>query len=195
MIFYIVLLISFLVATKADGSGKLLCTGNHFCRNLSDGTVLPDPDDCRYYYLCFLGHDCHRSCPLFQQFDYIRLNCLPFNLAVCYDPSATTTEESTTFTPSVTQEKTTEQITTTELTTGEETTQQITTTTAGQAIICDDGFTGLLPYPNDCTKFYVCYADQEQPTLKDCLQGYIFYVPFGVCLPGNSETCELHHDH
>ncbi|XP_058824975.1 uncharacterized protein LOC131685338 [Topomyia yanbarensis] len=189
-----------------------LCPGNKFCNGLPDGTVLPDPENCQRYYLCFLGHDCHKTCPLLFKFDYIALNCVLSSSARCYKPPSSTTttttaptETTTTSTmepTSTTTELPTSPTTTTELPTTPTTTTELPTTpttttpvppTTNHPATCDDGFSGLLPHPDDCTMYYVCHGNGEDPVLMSCLSGYIFYVPLGVCLPGDAETCELYH--
>ncbi|XP_058448281.1 proteoglycan 4-like [Malaya genurostris] len=126
------------------------------------------------------------------------------------EPTTTTKETTTTTEPTTTTEEpttTTEEPTTTTTTTEEPTTTTAlpTTTSTRPPIIttnaptptyqptCGDDFSGLLPHPKDCTMYYVCHVG-EDAILMHCIDGYIFYVPFGVCLPGDGATCELHHN-
>uniref|UniRef100_A0A6E8W8B5 Chitin-binding type-2 domain-containing protein n=1 Tax=Anopheles coluzzii TaxID=1518534 RepID=A0A6E8W8B5_ANOCL len=58
------------------------------------------------------------------------------------------------------------------------------------AASCGTVRNGRLPYAPDCTKYILCV--QEVASLLDCPDGYVFYVPFLLCLPGVIEQCTLY---
>ncbi|XP_055531880.1 basement membrane proteoglycan-like [Wyeomyia smithii] len=106
----------------------------------------------------------------------------------------TITEEPTTI---ITEEITTEEVGTETDTTNEESTTEaeeptteLAETTEPPIISCETMVNGKLPHPTDCKKYILCL--NSNPTVEDCYEGYIFYIPFLTCLPGDGETCELY---
>uniref|UniRef100_A0A182PN25 Chitin-binding type-2 domain-containing protein n=1 Tax=Anopheles epiroticus TaxID=199890 RepID=A0A182PN25_9DIPT len=57
-------------------------------------------------------------------------------------------------------------------------------------VSCGTVRNGRLPYAPDCTKYIHCV--QEAASLHDCPEGYIFYPPFLMCLPGEGKQCTLY---
>ncbi|XP_050098169.1 uncharacterized protein LOC126579014 [Anopheles aquasalis] len=55
---------------------------------------------------------------------------------------------------------------------------------------CEGDFTGYLTIENDCVQYVYCY--QGEPSVKTCLENYIYYAPFKACLPGDPVTCQLY---
>ncbi|XP_065076534.1 probable endochitinase [Ochlerotatus camptorhynchus] len=64
------------------------------------------------------------------------------------------------------------------------------TTTQEPVVNCNIVVNGRIPHPSNCTKFINCINGSAY--VRDCLEGYIYYAPFAVCLPGLKETCKLH---
>nr|XP_019539663.2 uncharacterized protein LOC109410595 [Aedes albopictus] len=68
--------------------------------------------------------------------------------------------------------------------------EDIPTTTESQIIInCNTVVNGRIPHPTDCRKFVECI--DRVPHVRDCLDEYVYYAPFAVCLPGKEEACKL----
>ncbi|XP_055610873.1 uncharacterized protein LOC129757626 [Uranotaenia lowii] len=91
-------------------------------------------------------------------------------VAVAADSKKTTTTKKPTTT---TTKKTTTKTTT-------------TTTTAAPEPTCES------VYQEDCNMYYTC-AGNGRAVLEKCREGYIYYEPLHVCLPGDRETCSLYH--
>lgn len=69
--------------------------------------------------------------------------------------------------------------------------EDIPTTTESQVVInCRTVVNGRILHPTDCTKFVECI--DRVPNVRDCLEGYVYYAPFAVCLPGKKEACTLY---
>uniref|UniRef100_A0A182FBF5 Uncharacterized protein n=1 Tax=Anopheles albimanus TaxID=7167 RepID=A0A182FBF5_ANOAL len=66
---------------------------------------------------------------------------------------------------------------------------EMTTPEPAPEVTCGTARTGKLPYGTDCTRFIKC--TRGEGTLEDCPAGYVFYIPFAACLPGNRSTCQL----
>uniref|UniRef100_A0A182IZL8 Uncharacterized protein n=1 Tax=Anopheles atroparvus TaxID=41427 RepID=A0A182IZL8_ANOAO len=64
------------------------------------------------------------------------------------------------------------------------------TTTEEPPLSCGNVRSGKLPYSADCTKYIKC--TKSEPTLESCPTGYIFYIPFSACLPGELTHCALY---
>lgn len=75
--------------------------------------------------------------------------------------------------------------------TGEDDTSTTESPTTQEPVInCGIVVNGRIPHPSDCTKYISC-RDAEA-NIRDCLEDYIYYAPFAVCLPGIKESCKLH---
>ncbi|XP_062559109.1 uncharacterized protein LOC134223898 [Armigeres subalbatus] len=72
----------------------------------------------------------------------------------------------------------------------DDTTIDDSTTEAQEIISCYTVVNGLIPHPSDCTKYVECI--NGDPNVRDCLEGYVYYAPFYVCLPGTKETCKIY---
>jgi hypothetical protein len=55
---------------------------------------------------------------------------------------------------------------------------------------CEGFFTGNIPHPDYCYKYYSCYM--QIPTEHTCGPNTIFTTLFHTCMPGNQDTCELY---
>ncbi|XP_058826937.1 uncharacterized protein LOC131686923 [Topomyia yanbarensis] len=57
---------------------------------------------------------------------------------------------------------------------------------------CGEGYVGRMQSPGDCSKYYSCAGGSAQ--LEFCLEGYVYYAPFQVCLPGYEDhgVCKLY---
>uniref|UniRef100_A0A182M7A3 Chitin-binding type-2 domain-containing protein n=1 Tax=Anopheles culicifacies TaxID=139723 RepID=A0A182M7A3_9DIPT len=64
------------------------------------------------------------------------------------------------------------------------------TSTLAPPLSCGTIINGKLPYAPDCTKYIQC--KQGDPSLRDCPAGYVFYIPFSMCLPGEVKQCALY---
>ncbi|CAB3262124.1 unnamed protein product [Arctia plantaginis] len=72
------------------------------CNDTSKIELLPDVEDCQYYYICIWGDRVHRKCLNDWYFSFSKLICLPEYKADCAEP--TTTFAPTVFTTSTTKE-------------------------------------------------------------------------------------------
>uniref|UniRef100_A0A182SL58 Chitin-binding type-2 domain-containing protein n=1 Tax=Anopheles maculatus TaxID=74869 RepID=A0A182SL58_9DIPT len=66
----------------------------------------------------------------------------------------------------------------------------VPSTTEAPPISCGTVRNGRLPYLPDCTKYILCI--QGDANLRNCPDGYVFYVPFSMCLPGEQKQCALY---
>ncbi|CAB3236329.1 unnamed protein product [Arctia plantaginis] len=73
------------------------------CNDTSRIKLLPDVEDCQYYYICIWGDRVHRKCLNDWYFSFSKLICLPEYKADCAEPT-TTTFAPTVFTTSTTKE-------------------------------------------------------------------------------------------
>ncbi|XP_055531890.1 peritrophin-44-like [Wyeomyia smithii] len=57
---------------------------------------------------------------------------------------------------------------------------------------CGEGYYGRMACPGYCAKYYICTNGDVR--LESCLEGYIYYEPFEVCLPGYEDhgECKLY---
>lgn len=61
-----------------------------------------------------------------------------------------------------------------------------------ELVTCGEGYFGRMACPGECRKYYNCAGGSAE--LESCLDGYVYYEPLRVCLPGyeNDGRCELY---
>ncbi|XP_058461082.1 uncharacterized protein LOC131436396 [Malaya genurostris] len=172
---------------------------NTACEGKEDNIWDYFPTCCNGAYNCRSGTiwDVYLCAPQFI-YDVIMKTCIKFEGNICpyYETGGNSTIlTTTTSVPTRTNSPTT--IMDDFESTSPETTESIKKTTTNSPetttitqINCNNVVNGKMAHPTDCTKYIVC--NNEKPTIHDCLKEYIYYVPFSVCLPGNTISCKLH---
>ena len=139
------------------------------CKNLQDGTKLPNEKDCKKYIVCLGGKEKSASCPKNLYYDHILEYCDVKDKVECYDYKSTT-------------------VTSTQAST---TTESPTTTKEPEEELdesyCLHVLAGLKNHPTKCYKFVHCL--HQKPIVVLCPEGYIFCPCLKQCVPGNQDTC------
>ncbi|XP_035790256.1 chondroitin proteoglycan 2-like [Anopheles albimanus] len=177
---------------------------DYVCENVLLGTK-PHPETCQKYISCYKSKAKEENCKKGYAYSSKLHLCVKQKGNSCdsqgpgSEPTTVTTElvtEPETQTQPQTEAPTTT-VTTTEITTEVETESEPqpepTPPSSGgdpMSPSCEGDFTGYLAIEGDCVQYVYCY--QGEPSVRTCLENYIYYAPFNACLPGDPVTCELY---
>ncbi|EDW73014.2 uncharacterized protein Dwil_GK16871 [Drosophila willistoni] len=155
------------------------------CKDLNDDQLIPYAGNCSQFLYCENHEVKLGECPNSMLFNPDFMCCDEPDDVYCYGDRTTTTPKTTT--PTTTTPSTTTTIATTPTPTPTTTTTTTKATTLGPDELCANAeLSTFFPYPEDCTKYYICLGEGRWYLAK-CISGY--YDPkTGECGPDVSPT-------
>ncbi|XP_053685797.1 protein obstructor-E-like [Sabethes cyaneus] len=164
---FVVTLLSWLVSTQeAPSPADSVCNGIIYA-------TLPDPVDCRSYYVCIHSKGTHNTCPHDFVFQPSISFCVHRTQYRCPASDTTTSTTTTTAVPTDPPQP--------------ETQPPDCPETSWEAQVCRNHLSALIPNSFNCTQYVNC--ESNPPRNQQCPPGRIFSLPYQDCLPGNQATC------